>query len=610
MSSRFQGRDFQTLRQEIVDFVRERTPDTWDSTNVADPMIRFIETVAMLGDHLHYYIDAMRRESDMATAALASSVYSYALREGYTLILPRSTHFRINLFSQEESVISGVKLDKFAPFNLQNSRDSYFLLTPLDTTDVYSQYPYTDPETGEVLNSPEVELVAGELKEVRFNFNDIDYYSRIELPESRIDPDMCELKVSDGTTTKELYRVEDVISDKGEAGIYSLTPSFVNGVERLYIEFPYNYRNLFPSNAIFTFRYITTSNQVKPSGYFESDDYTGLIGICKTAGGYRDWESPEEVKFNYKHYVRDFTSLVTKNDYKSFVNFQISSRCQVFDKADEYQGNFKNIPVRTIYILSDLEYLERERLRDEILKRSSRSDNIFMIPYGRKLYRVLVIVEANLMNESEDNIRSSISSALDGFYNDISEVRNPIESVIYHKIHSCNSSIERAWVVLISESYIENGYEFYNFPTIDLLTMSDFDRNVLLDVNGILKYFYNLLPDAQGGSGKDPDYLNRYSELQPAKETVVSQNILTDSIEALSHFRGNLNNPKSSYEYKYPNTLPYSNVNENLDLVAKGSSSYYDSADIDVYPVNSEEYAKTHFVLPSLLSTIIWVYSA
>ena len=259
-------------------------------------------------------------------------------------------------------------------------------------------------------------------------------------------------------------------------------------------------------------------------------------------------------------------------------------------------------------------YDERERLRHEILKRSSRSDNVFMIPYGKKLYRVLVIVEADLMGESEDNIRASILSSLENFYNDITEVRDPIESVIYHKIHSSNSAIARAWVVLISEfddAFIEN------FPTEDFVTNPDSaEREAALEGNGILRFFYNLLPDNEDYDPSDPssiqkttDFIDRYSELQPKKDAVISQNLLTASIESLSHYHGNLESSKSSYEYKYPDSLPYSNVNEDLSLVDENSASYYDSPDIDTMSVEDDEYAKTHFILPSLFDTIIWVYS-
>lgn len=613
MASRFQGRDFQTLRQEIIDFVKEKAPESWDSNNASDPMIRFIETVAMLGDHLHYYIDAMRREADLATASLASSVYSYALREGYTMVLPRSTHFRINLYSETEPELDNISFNKFDPFILQNSSNEYYVLTPLPSTSIYSQYPHTEEDSGGNLitvNSPEIEIVAGELKEAKFNFSDIDYYSRIELPESRIDAEMCQLFANNGVTSREIYRVEDVISDLAEANVFSLTPSFVNGTERLYIEFPYNYRNLFPSNTTFTFRYVTIRDESKPTDYFESKDIEGVLGIVRTYGGYRTYEQPDSIKQNYKHYVRDFSSLVTKFDYQSFVNYNINSRCQVFDKSDQYSGLFNFIPVRTIYILSDLLYAEREALRDEILKRSSRSDNILMIPYGRMLYRVFVIVEANLLAESEDNIRSSIKTSLDNFYNDISEVRNPIESIIYHKIHSSNSAISRAWVILISEYYTDTDSLVYtNFPTADILA-DQAQLDYYLENNNIFKFFYDLLPYREDDpTVKDTDYLDRYSDLQLNKQLVVESNILTSDIEQLSHFKGDINNIRSSYEYRYPNQLPYSNVSEDLSIVAEDSESYYDKPEIDQMSVNDPEYNNTHFVLPHLYDTIIWVYS-
>lgn len=634
MASRFQGRDFQTLRQEIIDFVKERAPETWDYNNASDPMIRFIETVAILGDHLHYYIDGMRREADMATASLASSVYSYALREGYTLLLPRSTHFRINLYSEEELEIPNVTLEKFAPFELQNSNGDYYVLTPLPSTTIYNQYPHEEEdEDGNktIVNSPEIEIVAGELKEARFTFSDIDYYSRIELPESRIDPEMCQLIAQSGQEVREIIRVEDVLTDVAQANVYSLTPTFISGVERLYIEFPYNYRNLFPVNTMFTFRYLIIREEARPMSSFESKEVKGVIGSVNSYGGYREYENPESIKQNYKHYVRDFTSLVTKFDYKSFVNYNIFSRCQIFDKSDQYNGNFDDIPTRTIYILSDLEYKERQSLRHEILKRSSRSDNIFMIPYGRSLYRVLVIVEANLLAESEDNIRSSIRSTLEGFYNDLSEVRIPIESVIYHKVHSCNSAIARAWVILISEYYREDygeelNVERTNFPTEEICSDETLLNSYIQEkmdpadqfspvnpkYNYIFQFFYNLLPLDESNT-PNLDYLNRYSDIQPDKQSVISQNLLTPSIENLAYYKGNRfdKDPdhKSSYTYTYPRRLPYPEVNEHLDLVSEDSVDYYDKPEIDRLPINSAEYEKTHFILPHLFDTIIWVYS-
>jgi hypothetical protein len=44
-----------------------------------------------------------------------------------------------------------------------------------------------------------------------------------------------------------------------------------------------------------------------------------VFGKISTYGGYREYENPESIKINYKNYVRDFSSLVTKNDYKAFL---------------------------------------------------------------------------------------------------------------------------------------------------------------------------------------------------------------------------------------------------------------------------------------------------
>ena len=71
------------MRRELIDMVRERAPRDWKPANSADPMVAVLESIAIAADELHYYIDSWRRECDMSTAMLQSSIYSYALREGY-----------------------------------------------------------------------------------------------------------------------------------------------------------------------------------------------------------------------------------------------------------------------------------------------------------------------------------------------------------------------------------------------------------------------------------------------------------------------------------------------------------------------------------------------
>ena len=71
---------------------------------------------------------------------------------------------------------------------------------------------------------------------------------------------------------------------------------------------------------------------------------------------------------------------------------------------------------------------------------------------------------------------------------------------------------------------------------------------------------------------------------------------------------GDATNPRSSYEYKYPDHLPYPDVNSELYLVDNNSDLYYDSPAIDTQSIDDPEYSSTHFILPSLYDLIVWVY--
>ena len=102
MASRFKGRDYGALREEIIDFLRQRLPKDWDYNNSADPVVIYAESLARMGDSLHFTIDELRRECDMATANRASSIYSYASREGYKFFLPRGSRGTIYVNSSKD----------------------------------------------------------------------------------------------------------------------------------------------------------------------------------------------------------------------------------------------------------------------------------------------------------------------------------------------------------------------------------------------------------------------------------------------------------------------------------------------------------------------------
>ena len=126
MASRFLGRDYSTLREEIIQFLRTRLPQDWDYTNLADPVVIYAETLARIGDQLHYTIDEIRRECDISTAQRASSIYSYALREGYNLMLPNSSFGTLTITANEDFETGGkvqLQINKFDEIKVKSTGD-------------------------------------------------------------------------------------------------------------------------------------------------------------------------------------------------------------------------------------------------------------------------------------------------------------------------------------------------------------------------------------------------------------------------------------------------------------------------------------------------------
>jgi hypothetical protein len=77
------GKDFSTLKQNLVDFTKTYFPDTYSDFNEASPGMVFIEQAAAIGDVLSFYQDAQLKESMLAYASERKNVVSLAQSMGY-----------------------------------------------------------------------------------------------------------------------------------------------------------------------------------------------------------------------------------------------------------------------------------------------------------------------------------------------------------------------------------------------------------------------------------------------------------------------------------------------------------------------------------------------
>lgn len=518
MASKFTGRDYSTLREEIIEFWRQRLPQDWDYTNLADPMVVCAESIAQLGDNLHYTIDELRRECDVATAKRASSIYSYAMREGYKMMLPKSSSgvLAINT-SKEQSGCLHLALKQFDEIRVSSTGDTLYvadanredgyafnvdLYAPIDKNYVEDLSKYADDDgnidaekrniyaayVDDTYNkTPHIHTVLGKKETFYFSYSDINNDSTVDLPNPLIDRSLVRLTVKNSSTPsdsdgEELTYVDDVIASGFNRKSYTLTPKFIGGAITLSIEFPTNYRDIFNNDASnsFTFEYISIQNSridaneenseaidlsdyiTIKSGYESTPDIVEngikyLVDLGNGIKGYAEYEDPIITRENYKKFVQDYSSLLTKADYESYIKATTSLHCKVFDHHD----NYKNPPVlpagtqlleRTVYVLSDAPYSLRESMWNDLRERSSRSDCIVPVPFGKDPYTIIVKAECYLLGTSVSTVATQIKSALLKYYADSVGERIPDKSMIDYISHKASDAVIRMDSLIVRDS--------------------------------------------------------------------------------------------------------------------------------------------------------------
>lgn len=521
MASRFVGRDYTTLRTEIIDFLRQRLSNEWDYTNLSDPIIIFAECLAMAGDQLHFIIDELRRECDMATAKRASSVYSYAMREGYKMFLPRGSFGNLLVNSREQSDRLFLSVNKFDEIKVPSTGSTLVVADSVSGT-LHKPFDreYADellhPEDGDYnsvkgsyaeyadsVNSRTIRIpvVLGTKDIFNFTYNDINDDSTVDLPETFIDRDLVLLERHsnrDGDVT--LLYVDDIIGSGFNRKSYTITPKFIGGAITLSIEFPTNYRDLFDSSDTFSFTFvkikdvkiedtpengasINLDSFIKPAeGHADDADivegYKYTVSLADGIKGYSEFENPNVTRENYKKFVQNYSALLTKDDYASYIKATRSQHCQVFDHADNYKTDKvppgTSLIPRTVYILTDSDYDGRADLWKDLTERSSRSDCIVLIPYGKDPYSIVVKAECYLLGTSIASIATQIKSAILQYYSgDIGE-RVPEISMINYLVHKASDKVIRMDSCIVRDNTF--GTTDKTFKDVALLDNDDIDK--------------------------------------------------------------------------------------------------------------------------------------
>ena len=69
------GRDFPSIRQNLIEFAKTYYPNAYNDFNEASPGMMFIEMAAYVGDVLSFYIDNQYRESLLHSAEEKKNIF-------------------------------------------------------------------------------------------------------------------------------------------------------------------------------------------------------------------------------------------------------------------------------------------------------------------------------------------------------------------------------------------------------------------------------------------------------------------------------------------------------------------------------------------------------
>tara|TARA_R100001463_G_scaffold22378_3_gene53726 strand:+ start:11484 stop:13457 length:1974 start_codon:yes stop_codon:yes gene_type:complete len=77
------GREFGSIRNNLVEFAKSYFPKTYNDFNESDPGMMFIEMAAYVGDMLNFYIDNQYRETLLHSAEEKKNIFKIAQSYGY-----------------------------------------------------------------------------------------------------------------------------------------------------------------------------------------------------------------------------------------------------------------------------------------------------------------------------------------------------------------------------------------------------------------------------------------------------------------------------------------------------------------------------------------------
>ena len=92
------GRDFSSIRQNLIEFAKTYFPNTYNDFNESSPGMMFIEMASYVGDVLNYYVDNQYKETLIEYAEEKKNIFDIAQSLGYkpSLAIPATVELQVS----------------------------------------------------------------------------------------------------------------------------------------------------------------------------------------------------------------------------------------------------------------------------------------------------------------------------------------------------------------------------------------------------------------------------------------------------------------------------------------------------------------------------------
>lgn len=200
---KYLNKDFGGFRNELINYVKNYFPETYNDFNEASPGMMFIELAAAVGDILSFYTDIQLRESILTTVEENINLYNISQGLGYSPKFLTPSSVDIDVFQLIPNIGTGdesspdfrytLQIESGAIFNTEEgiqfrTRDpiDFSYSSSLDPTDISV---YSIDNAGEIeffLLKKSVKATSGTVISKSYTFNDPKPYDKIVLPENNV----------------------------------------------------------------------------------------------------------------------------------------------------------------------------------------------------------------------------------------------------------------------------------------------------------------------------------------------------------------------------------------------------------------------------------------